>query len=166
VKWALAGASFDGWMVIKTVILWVHVLSGVLWVGTCAAFMLATVASEPNEATTFALKTTPRINRLCLPLAIVILLTGIGNLFFTVRVRGSSLPGEFIGIVAAKIGLLAVMASALFVAWRAVPRLEQTPLTQAPSVPKTNVRAIVACYGLIVAAGIAALALGLWLSGT
>jgi hypothetical protein len=153
-------------MAIRTVTLWVHVLSGVVWVGSCATFLLAAVASEPNEASAFAIRVTPRINRLCLLLAIAIPLTGIGNLFFTVRARGSLLPGEFIGILAAKVLLLAVMASALFVAGRAVQRLEQNPPARASSGHEIYVRSIVACYGLIVAAGIAALALGLWLSGT
>jgi hypothetical protein len=166
VKSALARASFDGLMVIRTVILWVHVLSGVVWVGTCATFILASVASESDEASAFAIKVTPRINRLCLPLAIAIPLTGIGNLFFTLLVRGSLLPGEFIGILAAKVVLLAVMASALFVAWRTVQKLEQNPPVRASSGHEIYVRSIVACYALIVMAGIAALALGLWLSGT
>lgn len=153
-------------MAIRTVVLWVHVLSGVVWVGTCATFILAAVASEPNEASTFAIRVTPRINRLCVPLAIAIPLTGVGNLFFTILARRSLLPGEFIGILVAKIGLLAVMASALVASWRVVERPEQTPPLGASSVQEMKVRSIVVYYGLIVAAGTAALALGLWLSGT
>lgn len=153
-------------MIIRAVILWMHVLSGVICVGTCATFVLAAVASEPSDASTLALRVAPRINRLCLSLAIAIPLTGIGNLFFIVVDRGARVPGEFIAILAAKVGLLAVMTAALLVAWRVAEKLERTPAVGSHSGEVVKIRSIVACYGLIVAAGIAALGLGLWLSGT
>jgi threonine synthase len=136
-------------------------------VGVCAPFILAELAGEPNEAYVYAVRIAPQINRLSVPLAIAIPVTGIGNLFFAVLARGSVLPVEFIAIITAKIGLLALMALALVAAWRTVQRHEEKPQTAASeSTVEVNVRAIVASYGLIVGAGIVALGLGLWLSGT
>src|SRR6266478_7407227 len=113
-------------MMISALILWAHVLCGVVWVGASATFVLAAaaLAGEPEESYTFALKVAPQINRLCVPMAIVIPITGIGNLFFATHARGSVLPTEFIGIVAVKVGLLTVMAVALLGAWRAAVILE------------------------------------------
>ena len=150
---------------IRAVIHWIHVLCGVLWVGACATFVLATAAlsSEPDESRAFAIKVAGQINRLCVPMAIAIPITGIGNLLFAVQARGSVLPAEFIGILAAKVGLLAVMAVGLFGAWRAVVVVEGPSPAGACEV---NVRRITALYGLIVGSGIIALGLGVWLSGT
>jgi putative copper export protein len=151
-------------MTIRAVILWVHVVCGVVWVGACATFLLAAIAAEPNDAFVYAVRIVPQINRLSMALAIAIPATGIGNLFFAMLARGSPLPTEFIGILVAKIGLLTVMLLALIAGCRATQKLEQKPL--AGGRDDGNVRSIVACYGLIVGAGIAALGLGLWLSGT
>jgi len=123
-------------MTLRTVILWVHVLCGVVWVGVCAAFILAELAGEPNEAYVYAVRIAPQINRLSVPLAIAIPVTGIGNLFFAVLGRGSALPAEFIAIITAKIGLLALMALALVAAWRAVQRHEQK--AQSPASDSTG----------------------------
>ncbi|MBV8055076.1 MAG: hypothetical protein JO071_07535 [Deltaproteobacteria bacterium] len=156
-------------MIIRAVILWVHVLCGVVWVGACATFILAAaaLAGEPNESYAFALRSAPRINRLCAPMAIAIPITGIGNLWFATQAHSSVLPAEFLGILAAKVGLLAVMALGLLGARRATAiHNRQTALGVTESRCEVNVRRIVALYGLIVGAGIAALGLGLWLSGT
>jgi hypothetical protein len=156
-------------MTIRAVILWVHVLCGVVWVGACATFILAAaaLAAEPNESYAFALRSAPRINRLCVPMAVAIPITGIGNLLFATQARGSALPAEFLGILAAKVGLLAVMALGLLGAWRAAVILKgQSAIGATESRFEVDVRRIMASYGLIVGAGIAALGLGLWLSGT
>ena len=62
------------------IVLTVHVLCGVLWVGTCASFILAASAMnrESDEWREFALKAAPRINRINLVLACAIPLTGSG----------------------------------------------------------------------------------------
>ncbi|HKV53030.1 MAG TPA: hypothetical protein VJN94_00170 [Candidatus Binataceae bacterium] len=157
-------------MVLRAVILWVHVLCGVAWVGACASFVIAAAAlgGEPGESRALALRAAPRINRLCIVLAIAIPLTGIGNLTFAAQSHGYRLPTEFVGILTAKIGLFIVMALALAGAWRVTAQL--TRRREANSVKKTenpaNIPKLTALYGLIVAMGTLALALGLWLSGT
>jgi uncharacterized membrane protein len=156
-------------MTIRTVILWVHVLCGVVWVGACAAFILAAaaLAGESNESYADAIRIAPQINRLGVALAVAIPVTGVGNLFFAVLARGLALPAAFIAIITAKIGLLAMMAWALVGAWRRTQRLEETPASESTdSRVEVKVRALIASYGLIVGAGIIALGLGLWLSGT
>ena len=156
-------------MTIKAVILWVHVLCGVVWVGACATFILAAVAlaGEPDESYAFAVRSAPRINRLCAPLAIAIPITGIGNLLFATQAHGSVLPAEFIGILIAKVGLLAIMVLGLLGASRAAVLLKKpSAMGVTESRREVNIRQIIALYGLIVGAGIVALGLGLWLSGT
>ncbi len=157
-------------MAMRAVILWVHVFCGVAWVGACASFVLAAAAlgGEPNESYALALRAAPRINRLCVPLAIVIPLTGIGNLLFAARARGFALPAEFIGILAAKVGLLATMALALWRAWRAAALLVGNLAKDADesATISVNMRELMTLYGLIMGAGAIALALGFWLSGT
>jgi hypothetical protein len=154
---------------IGAVILWIHVLCGVVWVGVSATFVLAAMAlaGEPGESYAFAVRAAPRINRLCVPMAIAIPITGMGNLLFAVHARGLVLPTEFLGILAAKVVLLAIMTLGLFGAWRAALKLHEQPQTGgSESHWENNVHRMMALYGLIVAAGIVALGLGLWLSGT
>jgi hypothetical protein len=156
-------------MTIRAVILWIHVLCGVVWVGACATFLLAVaaLAGEHKESNAFAVKIAPQVNRLCLPLAVAIPVTGIGNLWFAAQARGQALPAEFVGIVAAKVGLLAAMLVALSSAWSATPRLHGQACT-APFEPQSDfyVRRIIALHGLMAGMGVMALGLGLWLSGT
>jgi hypothetical protein len=150
----------------ESVILWVHVICGVAWVGASATFVVAAVAlsGEPGELSLLVMKAAPRINRLCVPLAVVIPITGIGNLFFAANERGRHLPFEFVAILTAKLALLAVMALALWRARRAAQLLE--PLGSSGLTIADNMRDLITFYGLIMAAGIIALALGFWLSGT
>ena len=75
-------------MPVASIVLTIHVLCGVLWVGACASFVLAASAlnRESGEWREFALKVAPRINRINLMLACAIPLTGLGNLYFAGRV--------------------------------------------------------------------------------
>jgi putative copper export protein len=154
-------------MVIRAVTLWIHVLSGVVWVGACASFLIAAAAlgGEPDESRTFASRVAPRINRLCLPLAISIPITGIANLLFVEKARGPALPAEFLGIIAVKVTLLCIMAISLWVAWRA-EAINRNGGLAADSTSGANLRELMTSYGLIVGLGAMALGLGLWLSGS
>jgi hypothetical protein len=108
----------------------------------------------------------PQINRLCVPMAIAIPATGVGNLFFSARAYGEALPPAFIAIVLTKVGLLAVMALALMGASRAALTLQEQSRVAASEPPlKVNLRRIISWYAVIVGAGVVALGLGLWLSG-
>jgi uncharacterized membrane protein len=149
-----------------SIVLTIHVLCGVLWVGACASFVLAASAlnRESEEWRDFALKVTPRINRINLLAACAIPLTGLGNLYFAGRVRGFKFPPEFLGVLSAKIVLFLAMAAALMAAWSA-----EASMRAQGAQGNIDVRAsrrLVRLYGVTVAMGTVALALGLWLSGT
>ena len=141
-------------MEMRGVVLWIHVLCGVAWIGTSASFVIAAtaLAGEEKERREFATRTAPRIGRLCAILACVIPLTGIANLAYVVRARGATLPAEFTGILAAKVALFAAMVAALWAARRGARHGD------------AGGRAA-GLYGLTAALGVIALGLGLWLSG-
>jgi putative copper export protein len=156
-------------MTLRAVILWLHVTCGVVWIGACAAFLLAVTlsASEPEQSYEIVVKILPRINRICLPLVFAIPVTGMGNLLFVAQARGLVLPIEFISILLAKVSLLAVMSLGLAAAWRAEQKFKAVTAIRPSEICDTaRLRQIVASYGVIVGAGILALGLGLWLSGT
>lgn len=149
-----------------SIVLTVHVLCGVLWVGACASFVLAASAlnRESVEWRDFALKVTPRINRINLLAACAIPLTGLGNLYFAGRMRGFKFPPQFIAVLSAKIVLFLAMAAAVMGAWSAEASMR--PEVAEGSIDICAARRLVRLYGITVAMGTVALALGLWLSGT
>jgi hypothetical protein len=146
--------------------LWVHVLCGVAWVGVCASFVVAAAAlgGEPGELNALALRAAPRINRLSLPVATLIPLTGMSNLIFVALARNFILPFEFVGILSAKILLYAIMALASWRAWKAEATIV-SGLPKSQMMAMVDIRKLMMLYGLIIGAGMLALALGLWLSG-
>jgi uncharacterized membrane protein len=148
-----------------SIVLTIHVLCGVLWVGSCASFVLAASAlnRESGEWRDFALKVTPRINRINLLAACAIPVTGLGNLYFAGRIRGFKFPPQFIGVLSAKIVLFLAMAAALLAAWSVETAMRGE---ESKKIDIHASRRLVRLYGTTVAAGMVALALGLWLSGT
>jgi uncharacterized membrane protein len=175
-------------MALRTVILWVHVLCGVVWVGASAGIALAAAAlsGEPEEWTNFATRSVPRINRVCVAAASVIPVTGIANLAFVARTYRGALPAPFIAILSAKVAIFAAMAAALWAAWGAGSAIEarrtlgeaRSALGEAPRAlgeagsasgggnSAASIRKLIALYATIVILGAMALGLGLWLSGT
>lgn len=168
-------------MALRTVILWVHVLCGVVWVGASAGIALAAVAlsGEPEEWINFATRSVPRINRVCVAAASVIPVTGIANLAFVARTYRGALPAVFIAILSAKVAIFVAMAAALWAAWGAGSAIEarrtlgeaRSALGEAGSAlaagnSAASVRKLIALYATIVILGAMALGLGLWLSGT
>jgi hypothetical protein len=149
-----------------SIVLTIHVLCGVLWVGACASFILAASAMnrESLEWREFALKVAPRINRINLILACAIPLTGLGNLYFAGRARGFSFAPQFIELLSAKIVLFFAMALALAAAWPVEAAMHSAPAAEKIDIAAS--RQLVLLYGLTAAMGTAALALGLWLAGT
>jgi hypothetical protein len=157
-------------MALKTVVLWIHALCGVALVGVCGSFVLAAAAlsAETKECHDFAVRSAPRIGRLCVVIACVIPLIGICNLVFAARARGATLPTEFVGILAAKIALFTAMAFAIRAASRAESAMRIGFPTGDDGDHETagQIRRLMTLYGLTMAMGAIALALGLWLSGT
>ena len=148
-------------------VLWIHVLCGVLWVGTCASFLLAASAmtAESDEWREFALRAAPRINQINVLPALMVPMTGAGNLFSAALSRRSPFPPAFIGIVALKVVLffmMGVMLAATFAAERSMREGFAENLDAGPAAARRLVR----LYGTIAALGTVALGLGLWLAGT
>lgn len=154
-------------MALRTVILWVHVLCGVVWVGASANVALAAVAlsGEPEEWARFATRSVPRINRVCVVAASVIPVTGIANLGFVARAHRGALPAAFVAILSVKVALFAAMAGVLWAAWGAGSSMEGGSGSSGGDVA-AGVRKLIALYVTIVILGAMALGLGLWLSGT
>jgi hypothetical protein len=154
-------------MGLRTIILWIHALCGVAWVGACASFVIAAAAlsGEAGELSHFAVNTAPRINRIGATLALVIPLTGIGNLIYAARMRGFALPAQFVGVLSVKIALFAAMALTLAAAWRAEASMRSAGGAD-PAGAAADIKKLMRLYGLIMAMGGVALGLGLWLSGT
>ncbi|HVA41143.1 MAG TPA: hypothetical protein VNF49_10805 [Candidatus Binataceae bacterium] len=154
-------------MVIRSVVLWIHVLCGVTWVGTSASFLLAASAmtAESDEWREFALKAAPRINRINVVPALVLPLTGAGNLFSAAMVRKSPFPPEFIGIVALKVVLFCFMGLMLAASFAAERSMREGFAVSNEDGVVAGQR-LVRLYGSIAALGTIALCLGLWLAGT
>lgn len=154
-------------MVIRSVVLWVHVLCGVMWVGTCASFLLAASAmtAESDEWREFALRTAPRINRINVVPALLVPLTGAGNLFSAALMRRTPFPAAFIGIVAVKVVLFFFMGVILAASF-AAERSMREAFAENTGGGAAAVRRLVRLYGMIATLGTVALGLGLWLAGT
>jgi hypothetical protein len=154
-------------MVIRSVVLWIHVLCGVMWVGTCASFLLAASAmrAETDEWREFALRAAPRINRINVVPALIVPMTGAGNLFSAALARRSPFPPAFVGIVTMKVVLFFAMGLMLAAAF-AAERSMREGFAENLDAGAAAARRLVRLYGTIAALGTVALGLGLWLAGT
>jgi uncharacterized membrane protein len=150
-------------MRLSSVVLWLHVLCGVSWVGAAASFVLATAAlgAQSRELRDFAVCVSPRINRLCCGCAILIPITGVANLVFAAQARNFQLPPEFVRIVAVKLLLFALMAGLLWQASQRAAAIAKVSVAEvAPLVGR-----LTRLYGMMLALGGIALLMGLWLAG-
>jgi hypothetical protein len=154
-------------MLIRSVVLWIHVLCGVMWVGTCASFILAASAmtADSDEWREFALRAAPRINRINVVPALVVPMTGAGNLFSAALMRRSPFPPAFIGIIAIKVVLFFIMGLVLAASF-AAERAMREGFAESAAGGVAAVRQLVRLYGTIATLGTIALGLGLWLAGT
>jgi hypothetical protein len=138
------------------------------WIGAAGAYLLASAAliGEAGESRDFARRVVPRLNRFCLICALIIPITGIGNLAFVARSRVGPLPSEFLSIVGVKVMLYAVM---VWMLTRSTSRLAELARVvesadQAAGATSTT-RGLTHVYLVTLAAGSLALLLGLWLAG-
>jgi hypothetical protein len=155
-------------MSLRTAALWIHVLCGVVWVGTCASFVLvgSVLASEVDELRNFALVAAPKINRVNLFAACAIPLTGIVNIFFATRAHGGVLPSSFVTILAVKISLFAAMAGTVTFAWDAEAKMRRALAGPDIASGILMMRRLMLLYRITIVMGGITLILGLWLSGT
>jgi putative copper export protein len=145
------------------------VLCGVSWVGACGSLVLAsmTLADQAGDVRDFMRRSAPRINLICIICACLIPVTGLANLTFVARDHRFALPTEFVGIVGIKIVLFAVMGGTLWLVVRRCATLSREPngVSDRGDLVDPAVSGLVRLYRLTIAAGAAALAMGLWLSG-
>ena len=134
-----------------TAILWIHATAGALWIGACACFVIAALALTPgtNEHRNFVVRSAPKIDRLAILAAALLLLTGLVNLAQAAISRQFAFSTAFTTVLAIKIvlyiAMLAIMRSSMKTA--AIDR-------------KVKAHAAIAAMGSI------ALLLGLWLIGS
>lgn len=144
---------------LRTVILWIHVLCGAAWVAVSLSFVLAAGASTEDERAGLAARVAPALNRLNLAAIVVLPLSGIANLAYVARDRHYKLPTAFVEVLGAKVVLLVAMAAALAIAWGTAARLGAAGSGGAE-------RRLMRIYGAMAGLGAVALMLGLWLAGS
>jgi hypothetical protein len=144
---------------LRTALLWIHVLCGALWVAVSLSFVLAAGASTESERPGFAARVAPALNRLNLAAIAILPLSGIANLIFIASEHRFRLPVAFVEVLGAKLLLLCGMAAALAAAWGAAAKLGSGS-------PGDGERRLLWLYGAMAAMGAIALMLGLWLAGS
>ena len=144
---------------LTSAVLWIHVLSGALWVGTCMTFILAASAASTNgEQIELAARTVPRLNRLNQIAAALVPLTGLLNLFFVGSAIDFHFPRAFTAVLGAKVILFFLMCLALFAS---------SPIASALGRGESGgLSRLMRLYGAIALCGTVALGLGLWLAGS
>jgi putative copper export protein len=153
---------------LTTTILWIHATAGALWIGACACFVIAGLALTPgsSEQRNFAVSASPKIDRLAMLAAAILLLTGFVNLAQAGISRRFAFSTAFTTVLAIKILLYIAMLAAM--RWsikigaviRAV--IERGRTDAIPGALNRMVKA----HAAIVAMGGIALLLGLWLIGS
>ncbi|HTY56810.1 MAG TPA: hypothetical protein VMB26_16510 [Candidatus Binataceae bacterium] len=150
---------------LSAAILWIHVLSGAIWIGACVCLAIAVSAirAGSDEFRDFAARGVPTLNRINLVAAVALAIAGMTKLL-TLIASGFRPSAMFIDVLFIKIGLFFAMAMALGASMRAAAMLEVT----ADDGPKSAraARKVAILSGLIAAMGGAAMLLGLWLVGS
>jgi hypothetical protein len=151
-------------LALRTTVLWIHAISGVVWVGASAAFVIAGLATgtSSDEGVAFARRAAPRINRVNMTAAVTLVATGIINVILAGQVRHFRFSSAFRTILTVKILILAAMVVVLASSFRA----ERMFRSDEPGAASAASRRMVRLFILIVAMGSVALGLGLWLLGS
>jgi uncharacterized membrane protein len=155
-------------MTVRGTFLWLHVAFGALWIGAALCFVLAAAVldSESGERREFAIRAAPAINRIGLAAAIVVITTGLGNIWMAGRLTDFHFRPEFMHLLEGKVLLYAIMVIALYASFRSESNLSgihrEGPVRAAAAETGRLTR-----FHLVTAlSGAVALALGLWLAGT
>src|SRR5271167_5191352 len=108
-------------MGLRGAILWIHALSGALWVAACACFVVAGLALEAgsDEQRNFIARVAPKINGLIATAAALLFATGVANFSLLGAARGFQFTPQFGIVLGAKVILFIGMALALGAALRA-----------------------------------------------
>ena len=155
-------------MTLRAAMLWIHVGLGALWIGAALSFVLAAAAldTQSGERHEFAVRAAPAIGRVGLVAAVIVLLTGFGNLWMLGLGPGFHFRPQFLGILEGKLVLYALMVLALWGALRAATRLTAARREGRPREITLETGRLTRYNFVMAVGGAAALALGLWLAGT
>jgi len=155
-------------MGLRTAILWVHALAGATWVAACGCFVIAGLALEAgsDEQRNFAVRVAPKIDRLNVAMAALLLATGAISFVLAGMPRGFHFSHTFATVLGAKIVLFMAMTLAMAAALR-TGAVIRAVVAKGPSDAIAGAMArLMRNHGAIVAMGSLALLLGLWLLGT
>ncbi len=149
---------------VRTVILWTHAVGGAAWIGACVSFLLAAGAMglDTEEGHRFGQRVGPAINRIGLGAMLLIVVTGLVNIFLAGAQRDYHFSNVFVGLLCAKIAILVAMFLLLIANFRAELDLG----SEDPAVLSRAMRRMLVCDGAIAACGALAVILGLWLLGS
>jgi putative copper export protein len=134
-----------------TTILWIHATAAALWIGACACFVIAGLALTPgtDDHKNFVARSAPKIDRLAMLSAALLLLTGLVNLAQAAISRRFAFSTAFTTVLAIKILLFIAMLAAMRASMK-IGAMNQT----------------LKAHAAVVAMGSIALLLGLWLIGS
>ncbi|MCL5044723.1 MAG: hypothetical protein M1336_05485 [Deltaproteobacteria bacterium] len=149
-------------------LLWAHVLAGVLWTALWGTFFLALVVSgqSPAERRRLSARAAGPINALGGAAALVVLVTGTGNLVALARGGWQFLSGGFLLVLGAKLVVFAAMVVVLHLVWAAGRGGWAASADDSGSGVEHQFSRMVVLYGVGAGLGALALGLGLWLLGT
>ena len=155
-------------MTVRGVLLWIHVAFGALWIGAALCFVLAAAVldSESGERPEFALRAAPAINRVGLVAAIIVVLTGLGNIWMAGRLTDFHFRPEFIRLLEGKVLLYAMMVVALCASFQAESNMSRAHLEGRARAVSAQTGRLTRFHLMTALCGAVALALGLWLAGT
>ncbi|SRR5579875_1118904 len=155
-------------MTLRGALLWIHVALGALWIGAALSFVLAAAVldSGTGERQEFAARAAPAIGRVSLAAGVIVLLTGLGNIWTLGTSTAFHFRPQFLRILEGKITVYALMIIALFGALRASSKLVDAR-REGRSCETVIETGRLARFNLVmVLGGAIAMALGLWLAGT
>lgn len=151
---------------LRAAVLWIHVLSGAVWIGTCAclAIALSALTAGSDEFRDFAIRGVPTLNRVNVAVAVTLVITGATRLLILVIAGGFVPLTMFIDVLLMKVVLFAAMAIALGASLRAAAVLKAGGGSGAEAA--LSARRVAVLSGLTAGLGGAAMLLGLWLVGS
>ncbi|HVN28639.1 MAG TPA: hypothetical protein VMT64_09150 [Candidatus Binataceae bacterium] len=148
---------------LRTIILWMHALGGVAWVGAATVFVIASsaVGFDNDDGLATLRRIAPAINRIGLAAMLFIVVSGIVNIYIAGVMRQFAFSNTFMTILSAKIAALAAMFVLLTLSWRAEAIFTSSETSQM----RLGLRRLMIFNLAIIGLGGIALLLGMWLLG-
>ena len=149
---------------IRTVILWLHAIGGVAWIGAATVFVIGASASgvDDDAGLTIVRRIAPAIDRIGLGAMLFIIASGVVNIYVAGTMRNFAFSNAFVELLALKIAALGGMFVMLTLSWRAEPALASRDAV----VARRAARRLINFNLAVITLGGAALLMGLWLLGS